>query len=185
MHLLFAPSSRGEDSAISLFNIIRSLGRLTRRCLLGGAVFAFSVSAIQAQPAVTTDSTPLVSPDLLSPRPLLPSDTGAKRLWIASVVSLSVANVLDVQSSLGKHELNSALAGPSGTLGTQGILLKAALQGGLLGAEYLVTRAYSRNRLGERPRSKLYRSLAIINFAGTAVFAGVAAHNYTVPRTRP
>jgi hypothetical protein len=185
MCLPFAPSSRRDDSAIPLLNTVCDLGRIVRRGLLAAAVFLFSLSAIQAQPAATADSTPLVSPNLLSPRPLLPSDTVAKRLWVASVVSLSIANVLDVQSSLGKRELNSTLAGSSGTLGAQGILLKAALQGGLLGAEYLVTRAHSHDRLGERPRSKLYRSLAMINFAGTAVFAGVAAHNYTIPRTRP
>ncbi|MBZ5579271.1 MAG: hypothetical protein LAP40_22135 [Acidobacteriia bacterium] len=117
--------------------------------------------------------------------PLLPSDASAKRLWKVSLVTLSVANILDVQSSLGKHELNSALSSSSGTLGTQGILLKSVLQGGLMGIEYLVTRGHSQGSLVERPRSKLYRTLAIINFASTGVFTGIAIHNYTVPSGRP
>jgi len=112
------------------------------------------------------------------------SSASGKRLWQASLVTLSVANVLDVQSSLGKRELNSALAGPSQTLGTRGILLKSGLQGGLLGIEYLIIR--SRSHTVELPRrSKLYRTLAIINFACSAALAGVAAHNYTVPRIQP
>ena len=181
MHVSSARSSRGEDGA----NCLSNLCHLARRSVLGCAVLALTLSALEAQPAISPDATPLVSRDLLSPRPLLPSDSSAKKLWLASVATLSVANVLDVQSSLGKHELNSTLSSSSGTLGTQGILLKTALQGGLLGAEYLIMRAHAHEAFQDRPRSRLYRSLAIINFAGTAVFAGVAAHNYTVPRTRP
>lgn len=113
-----------------------------------------------------------------------PSEASSKRLWRISLVTLSVANALDVHSSLGKHELNSTLASPSGTLGTQGVLIKSALQGGLMGIEYLVTRSHSSGSLVARPRSKLYRTLAIINFASTGVITGIAIHNYTVPRER-
>jgi len=113
-----------------------------------------------------------------------PSDASAKRLWKISVVTLSVANVLDVQSSLGKRELNPTLSGSNGRLGAQGILVKTAMQGGLIGIEYLLTRSHSHGVLEERPRSRLYRSLAIINFTGTAAFAGTAAHNYNVPSVR-
>ena len=109
----------------------------------------------------------------------------AKRLWLSSLMALSVTNVLDVQSSLGKRELNSALASSSGTLGPQGILLKSGLQGGLLGIEYLVLRRHSHRLATAGSQSKLYRTLSIINFASSGVFAGIAAHNYTVPRTRP
>ena len=111
------------------------------------------------------------------------SETLNKRLWQASIVTLSVANVLDVQSSLGKRELNSALAGSSGTLGARGILLKSSFQGGLLGVEYLMLRRHGLTQ--DASRSKLYRTLSIINFAASGVLSGIAAHNYMVPRTQP
>jgi hypothetical protein len=107
-----------------------------------------------------------------------------KRLWQVSLVTLGAANVLDIQSSLGKHELNAALAGSSGTLQTRGILLKSGFQGGLMGLEFWMIHHYSHGGL-DRPRPKLYRTLSIINFASSAVLAGIAAHNYTVPRTQP
>src|SRR5580700_7200920 len=66
--------------------------------------------------------------------------TAGKTLWRVSLMSLAVTNALYVQSSWGKHELNSAMAGSSGTFGAQGALIKLGLQGGLVGAEYLLTR---------------------------------------------
>jgi hypothetical protein len=106
-----------------------------------------------------------------------------KRLWQASIATLSVANVLDVQSSLGKRELNATLAGSSGTLGARGILLKSSFQGGLLSVEYLMLHRHG--FMPSESRSKLYRTLSIINFAASGVLSGIAAHNYTVPRTQP
>src|SRR5690242_1451111 len=141
-------------------------------------VAAVLLAAVQAQEKVPLQK--IQDPQI----PERPQPSG-KRLWQASVVTLSVANVLDVHSSLGKRELNSTLAGPSGTLGARGIALKSGFQGGLLGIEYLLIRSHSKNFLQDRPRPKLYRTLAIINFASSAVLAGVAAHNYTVPRTHP
>ena len=96
------------------------------------------------------------------------------RLWRASVAALSVANALDVQSSWGKHELNSILAGPSGKFGRDGALIKLGVQGGLLGLEYVITRGH--------PGGRFYRALSFVNFGAAAVIGGVAAHNYTVPR---
>ena len=97
-------------------------------------------------------------------------------LWRTSIAALAVSNALDVQSSWGKHELNSTLAGSSGNFGKEGALIKLGIQGGLIGLEFLVTRGH--------PTHRLYRSLAIINFGASAAFAGVAVHNYGVPRTR-
>jgi|SRR5579872_3301366 len=113
------------------------------------------------------------------------SENFNKRLWQASLVTLSVANVLDVQSSLGKRELNSTLAGSSGTLGARGILLKSSFQGGLMGFEYLMLRRHANAFTPNGSRSRLYRTLSIINFAASGVLSGIAAHNYTVPRTQP
>ena len=147
------------------------------KCIFGSTSWlaaAFSVLAMQAQ-----ESLPLPIP----PDNQRVADTSARRLWRASLVTLSLANVADVHSSLGKRELNPGLSGPSGTLGTRGILLKSGLQGGLVGFEWLVIHSHSRS--SAQPHSKWYRSLAVINFASSAVLAGVAARNYTIPRTRP
>lgn len=153
----------------------------------GAAVLLFA-TYLQAQQILPVSA---LSPGRSRPalaNPLLssdkPSEASSKRLWRISLVTLSVANAVDVHSSLGKHELNSTLASPSGTLGAQGILIKSALQGGLMGIEYLVTRSRSSGSLSARPRSKLFRTLAIINFASTGVITGIAIHNYTVPRAR-
>lgn len=96
-----------------------------------------------------------------------------RSLWHISLTTLAAANALDIHSSWGKHELNSTLAGPHGTFGRDGALLKLTFQGGLMGVEYLVTRGH--------PTRKLYRTLSFINFGASAVIVGVAAHNYTVP----
>ncbi len=106
--------------------------------------------------------------------PLTKPATPHLKLWRTSVATLAVANALDVHSSWGKYELNRTLAGPSGTFGRDGALLKLAFQGGLLGVEYLITRGH--------PTGKVYKALSVINFGAAATFGGVAAHNYTVPR---
>ena len=105
---------------------------------------------------------------------LLDRPAPAPKLWRASITALTVANVMDVHSSWGKHELNSTLSGPSGNFGKEGALLKLGFQGGLIGFEYLITRGH--------PSRKLYRALSAINFGVSATIGGVAVHNYTVSR---
>ena len=107
---------------------------------------------------------------------LLDRPAPAPKLWRASIAALTVANIMDVHSSWGKHELNSTLSGPSGNFGKEGALIKLGLQGGLIGFEYLITRGH--------PSRRLYRALSVINFGVSATIGGVAAHNYTVPRQR-
>ena len=102
-----------------------------------------------------------------------PEPAAGRTLWRASIAALAAANALDVQSSWGKHELNSTLSGSTGTFGAQGALIKLGLQGGLVGIEFLITR--------HRPGSRMYRVLSIVNFGAAAGFAGVAAHNYGIP----
>ena len=155
-----------------------------RQWLVVSALATICLTGLRAQQLVPAGNTAGL-PSLKAPVGFEASDARAHRLWQVSLITLSVANVLDVHSSLGKRELNSALANSSGTLGSQGILLKSAFQGGLMGIEYLVTRGHSRDLVSHPSRSKLYRSLAIINFAASGVLSGIAAHNYTVPRTRP
>ena len=98
----------------------------------------------------------------------------SKTLWKVSLASLAVANAMDMQSSWGKHELNSTLSSPAGKFGTQGALIKLGVQGGLLGVEYLITRGH--------PTKRLYRVLSVVNFGAAATTAAVASHNYTIPR---
>jgi len=103
-------------------------------------------------------------------------DKAGLTFWRASVTALAAANVMDVQSSWGKHELNPTLSNSSGNFGAQGALIKLGLQGSLVGIEYLITR--------RRPSARLYRALGFINFGAAAGIAGVAAHNYGVPQAR-
>ena len=109
--------------------------------------------------------------------PAIPTPSTAppgQALWKASLASLAIANVMDVHSSWGKHELNPAMAGPNAQFGGRGALIKLGLQGGLMGVEYLITRGH--------PSGKLYRVLSVINFGAAGANAAVASHNYGVPR---
>ena len=135
-------------------------------------LLALCVSVIHAGDSVPAPSAP--ARDAVSEAFLAqpPAPVHGKNLWHISLTTLAVSNALDIQSSWGKHELNSTLASSSGNFGAQGALLKLAFQGGLAGVEYLLTRHYH--------SSRLYRTLAIINFGASAGIAGVAAHNYTV-----
>ena len=140
--------------------------------LFGLVVFA--IHAADPVPAPNLPAPSLAAPPALASGLAERRDTAAgKTLWGISLAALSTANALDIQSSWGKHELNPNLAGPSGTFGAQGALIKLGLQGGLVGVEYLLTR--------RRPSAHMYRALSIINFGAAAGVAGVAAHNYTVP----
>jgi len=108
--------------------------------------------------------------ELSTPKP------AGRAFWQASIAAIGAANALDLQSSWGKHELNSTLANGSGTFGVQGALIKLGLQGSFVGIEFLITR--------HRPSGKLYRALGLINFGAAAGIAGVAVHNYGVPQAR-
>ena len=110
------------------------------------------------------------SPVLAAPRTPPPG----KALWKASLASIEAAQAMDMHSSWGKHELNSTLSDAGGKFGTQGALIKLALQGSVMSLEYLVTRGH--------PSKRLYRALSVINFGAAATTAAVASHNYTIPR---
>ena len=98
-----------------------------------------------------------------------------RSVWKASIFTLAAANALDAHSSWGKYELNPALSAARGnTFGPRGVVIKAGLQGALVGLEFLVTRTH---RSG-----KVYKRLAAINFGAAAAVGSIAAHNYTVAR---
>lgn len=115
-----------------------------------------------------------MAPALVAPTFVVPAATpyAGRNLWRLSLATLAVSNGLDIQSSWGKHELNSTLASPSGEFGAQGALIKLGFQGGLVGIEFLLTHHH--------PSARLYRTLAIINFGASAAIGAVVAHNYTV-----
>ena len=92
-------------------------------------------------------------------------------LWRASVAALAAANIMDVQSSWGKRELNPALAGNSGAFGAKGALLKAGITGGVVALEYLVLR---------HGPSKRLRRLAAVNFGDAGLIGATAARNWRV-----
>ncbi len=59
----------------------------------------------------------------------------AKRLWKASIAAVAAGSVVDMQSSLGKHETNGLLANQQGVFSAQGIGLKLAIAGAAIGAQ--------------------------------------------------
>ena len=126
--------------------------------LLAGVLSAQELSLISASPLVRKEATPHL------------------KLWRTSVAALAVANALDIQSSWGKYELNKTLAERNGTFGRDSAVIKLALQGGLLGFEYLITRGH--------PNRRLYMLLSVVNFGAAGTIGSVAGHNYTVPRLR-
>jgi hypothetical protein len=114
--------------------------------------------------------------DGLAALPAEPRATHAtgKNLWRVSVVTLAAANVMDAQSSWGKHELNPNLSANNGRFGGEGALLKLGIVGGMIVVESLVLR--------NRPSSKFHRGLALINFGSASVTGAMAIRNFGVPR---
>ena len=101
-----------------------------------------------------------------------PGNSGMN-LWRVSVAALAAANIMDVQSSWGKRELNPALAGNGGTFGPRGALLKAGITGGVVALEFLVLRhGKSKN---------LSKALGAINFGDAGLTGALAGKNWQVP----
>ena len=96
---------------------------------------------------------------LRTPRPV------GKNLWRASLAAVTAVNVMNAGSSWGKRELNPNLSGNNGRFGAQGGLQAGnCREGGVLVVESLVLRR-------QPSTTKLYRSLALVNF-GTASVTG-------------
>ena len=101
----------------------------------------------------------------------------AKRLWKVSLAAVAASSVMDMQSSLGKHETNGMLANRQGVFSAQGIGLKLALAGGALGVQHYW--------LMKHPAASGYKTGAFINFAVAGVLSGAAIHNYGVRPVAP
>ena len=95
----------------------------------------------------------------------------ARRFWKASVAAVAAGSIVDIQSSLGKHETNGLLANQQGIFSMQGIGLKLAIAGAAIGTQHYLLRRH--------PAASGYRTGALINFAVAGALGGVAIHNYT------
>ena len=94
----------------------------------------------------------------------------ALKAWTRSLAPLVASQALDAASSYGYRELNPMLADNNGDFGMKSTVVKFAVVGALIGAEYLLVR--------KSPRTgKLF---AILNWSGAAVTTGLAVHNYAV-----
>jgi hypothetical protein len=105
--------------------------------------------------------------------PALAQESGSrweKRLWKASIAAVAAGSIVDMQSSLGKHETNGILANHQGVFSMQGIGIKLAIAGATLGTQHYI--------LHKHPTVSGYKSGAFINFAVAGALGGVAAHNY-------
>lgn len=97
-------------------------------------------------------------------------DARGNLMWKMSVAALATANTLDAASSWGKCEQNSVLAGEDGRFGAKGAFLKAGLAGGLVAAEWLITRKTNRYR----------KAFSILNFGSAVGIGAMAVRNYGI-----
>jgi hypothetical protein len=95
-----------------------------------------------------------------------------KRLWKASIAAVAAGSVVDLQSSLGKHETNGLLANHQGVFSMQGVALKLVIAGAAVGTQQYL--------LHKHPAASTYKTGALINFAVAGALGGVAVHNYGV-----
>jgi hypothetical protein len=97
-----------------------------------------------------------------------------KRLWRASLAAVAAGSIVDLQSSLGKHETNGLLANRQGIFSMQGVGIKLAVAGAAVGTQHYL--------LHKHPAASVYKTGALINFAVAGALGGIAVHNYG---TRP
>ena len=93
---------------------------------------------------------------------------GLSKLWWASVAAVVAGSAVDAQSSWGRQELNPVLRGANGEFGMKAVAIKAAIAGGVVGAQYLMLR--------KNPGAAKYAAIA--NFGMAGAFAGVAVYNH-------
>lgn len=99
-------------------------------------------------------------------------DKWPKRLWKASIAAMAAGTLVDIHSSLGKHETNGLLANQQGVFSTQGIGLKLAIAGAAVGVQQYL--------LHKHPATAGYKTGALVNFAAAGFLGGTALHNYGV-----
>jgi hypothetical protein len=92
-------------------------------------------------------------------------------LWVASIAALVAANIADSMSSWRKDESNGVLAGGGGQFGMRGVAIKGGVN-----ALWIVGQALALRK------NRAYRTMSIANFAGAAVFGGLAYRNSAIGR---
>ena len=101
-----------------------------------------------------------------------PAETRRGRVWRISVGLLAGAVAADAHSSWGRIEVNPLLRGPDGRFAARGAAVKGSLLGATVLTQYLLLR--------RAPKAEPYAAAA--KFAVASALAGVAAHNYALPR---
>ena len=95
-----------------------------------------------------------------------------KKLWIASVLALTAASFLDVQSSVGHYEFNPLLSNSQGQFNTaRAAAYKSAAIGGLIVTEALFLRKH-------KATSDV---TVLVNFGGASAMATAAIVNKRTP----
>ena len=108
----------------------------------------------------------------VSEAPASRASTRKQKLWKVSLAILGAATVADVQSSMGRRELNPLLNSSSGRFTMQGVAIKSAIVGGAIGIQYLLLR--------RNPSPSAYTAAAVTNFGVAAVTGTFAARNHMV-----
>lgn len=128
--------------------------------------------------------TPALEKALARPQYFSPEDPEAKfqrsrrrwrKAWIGSVAAFAVANVLDLDSSHGKMELNPLLRGADGRFS---VGRAAALKGGI-GAGFVGLQAWM---IHSSPRKNLYKHFTFANAAASGGLGALAVRNYGIPK---
>ena len=96
------------------------------------------------------------------------AETKRKKIWRVSAAILGAVSIADMQSSVGRPELNGFLRSGDGRFGSRGITLKSLVVGGALTGQYLMLR--------KNPDAEGYA--AGINFAMSAMTGAVVVRNH-------
>lgn len=92
------------------------------------------------------------------------------KLWRVSAAVLGAVTIADMQSSVGRQEMNPFLASQSGQFSGRGMALKGAGVGAMLGVQWLMLR--------RNPQAAKYAAGA--NFAASALTGAIVVHNHMV-----
>ena len=96
------------------------------------------------------------------------AETKRRKLWKVSVAILGAVSIADVQSSMGKRELNPLLQSSNGRFQARGVTLKTLIVGSSLGAQWLLVK--------KNPHAAGYAAAA--NFGVSALTGAVVVHNH-------
>jgi hypothetical protein len=112
----------------------------------------------------------LLSGCLLSGSEIKSQSRWRKVLYRSSVIALTTANAIDIQSSWGGRELTPMLRSSDGRFGARGAGIKLGMLAGMLTTEYFVVRKH--------PKAEL--PFSSVNLAMAAMMSRIAANNYAI-----